>query len=158
MSVTPFNIMQGPAVLYVAPYGTSVATIIGHDPSAVPMSGVSGFVDVGGTTGGITVEVDETLTDIKVDQLLDPVGARLTGRTIQVTTTLMENTLANLQLVLTVLRGPQSRLIRTLTNSIWLVIRLPHSLRTLLSSLMGGHRLTFLRMLRVLVVSSCRRP
>lgn len=98
MGVTPFNIIQGPAVLYTATFGTSFAPYIGADPHNNPVS--SPFTDVGGTTGGITVEVDETLTDIHVDQLLDPVGARITARTIQVTTTLMESTLANLQLTL----------------------------------------------------------
>lgn len=98
MAVTPFNIIQGPATLYSAVFGTSVAAYLGSNPGSVAVT--SPFVDAGGTTGGITVEVDETLTDIKVDQLLDPVGARATSRTIQVVTTFMETEISNLQLAL----------------------------------------------------------
>lgn len=99
MAVTPFNIIQGPAQLFVATFGTSVAA---YYPNINPNSVAIGapFVDAGGTTGGITVEVDETLSDIKVDQLLDSVGARTTARTIQVTTTLMETALPQLQAAL----------------------------------------------------------
>lgn len=101
MAVTPYNIIQGPGVLYVANWtgGTApdLSTILGAAPTVtVPTS----FQDVGGTTGGITVEIDETLSNITVDQLLDPVGARTTARTIQVTTTLMETQLENLLLAL----------------------------------------------------------
>jgi hypothetical protein len=94
MAVTPFNISQGPGQLFVAPFGTSVAAYLGSNPGSVPVAGP--FVDAGGTTGGITVEVDETLSDIHVDQLLEPVGARITARTIQVTTTIMETEQSNL--------------------------------------------------------------
>ena len=84
--------------MYTAPFGTSVATYLGANPNSVAVAGP--FVDIGGTTGGVTVEVDETMSDIHVDQLLDPVGARTTARTIQVTTTIMETELTNLQTVL----------------------------------------------------------
>lgn len=99
MAVTPFNIIQGPAQLFVAPFGTSLTSYYPSiNPNSVAVT--SPFVDAGGTTGGVTVEVDETLTDIKVDQLLDPVGARTTARTIQVVTTFMETEISNLQLAL----------------------------------------------------------
>lgn len=98
MAVTPFNIIQGPGSLYVAPFGTSLAAYLGSNPGSVAVT--SPFVDVGGTTGGIVVEVDETLSDIHVDQLLDAVGSRTTARTIQVTTTLMETSLTQLQVAL----------------------------------------------------------
>lgn len=98
MAVTPYNVVQGPAALYVAPYGTSLSAYIGANPGSVAVT--SPFVDVGGTTGGVVVEVDETMTNIQVDQLLDPVGARTTARTIQVTTTLMETALAQIQVAL----------------------------------------------------------
>lgn len=99
MSVTPFNITQGPGTLYVAAFGTSLSGLLLTDPKT-NLPTANGFVDAGGTTSGITVEVDETLTDIHVDQLLDPVGARITARTIQVTTTMMEVEASNLMVVL----------------------------------------------------------
>lgn len=107
MAITPYNIIQGPALCFVAPFGTSLTSYIATDPSVVPVT--TPFVNVGGTTGGITVEVDETLTDIKVDQLLDPVGARATARTIQVTTTFMETDMPKLSLALNgAVTGPTS--------------------------------------------------
>jgi len=45
-------------------------------------------------------EVDNTYTQQNVDQLVDPVGARLTKRAISVTTQLAEATLQNLSLAL----------------------------------------------------------
>lgn len=94
MAITPFNIIQGPALLYVASFGTTLTSYLTTDPATLAVA--SPFVGIGGTTGGITVEIDETLTDIHVDQILDPVGARATARTIQVTTTMMETELSNL--------------------------------------------------------------
>jgi hypothetical protein len=99
MAVTPFNIIQGPGQLFVASYPqTLTAYYPAVNPNTVAVT--SPFIDAGGTTGGVTVEVDETMSDIKVDQLLDPVGARATARTIQVTTTLMETSLPQLQVAL----------------------------------------------------------
>lgn len=98
MAITPFNIIQGPALMFVAPFGTSLTSYLTTDPATLPVA--SPFVNIGGTTGGITAEVDETLTDIKIDQLLDSVGARATARTIQVTTTFMETDLPKLSLAL----------------------------------------------------------
>jgi hypothetical protein len=95
MAVTPFNIVQGPAVITAASYGTSIPT-----DASMLTSPAASFTDLGGTTGGITLEIDETIGDIKVDQIMDPVGGRITARTIQVTTTLMENTLSNFLLAL----------------------------------------------------------
>lgn len=98
MAITPFNVIQGPALVYVAPFGTSLTSYIATDPATVPVA--TPFVGIGGTTGGVVVEIDETMSDIHVDQLLDPVGARTTARTIQVTTTMMETELSNLTLAL----------------------------------------------------------
>lgn len=104
ISVTPFNIIQGPGTLYIGNWTNGVqpdvSTLLGVDPGTVSPATIAGFVDAGGTTGGITVEIDETLGDITVDQVLDPIGARTTARTIQVTTTLMETQLDNLLLAL----------------------------------------------------------
>lgn len=98
MAITPFNVIQGPARLFAAAFGTSLTTYLGTDPATLAVT--TPFVDVGGTTGGVTVEIDETMSDIHVDQLLDPVGARTTARTIQVTTTMMETEISNLIMAL----------------------------------------------------------
>ena len=48
------------------------------------------WTDVGGTADGSSVllEVQHSLTDIHVEQLIDPVGARVSKRVIQVTVSL----------------------------------------------------------------------
>ena len=62
----------------------------------------AGWTDVGIIADGTAVlmEMDLTYGDQGADQLVDPVGARLTKRTIQVTVSLAEATLTNLQLAL----------------------------------------------------------
>jgi hypothetical protein len=93
MSVTPTNIAQGPAVLWYAAYGTATPA-----DSAVTSPPGASWTDVGGTQGGVNLAVDNTYTPQEVDQLVDPVGARLTKRAITLTVTLAEASLANLQL------------------------------------------------------------
>jgi hypothetical protein len=97
VAITPSNICQGPATLYWAPFGTTepAYTAIGSPPAAP-------WTDVGGIADGTAVllEIDQTYSDISVDQLVDPVGARLTKRVIQLTAQLEETTLQNLQFVM----------------------------------------------------------
>lgn len=97
MAITPFNICQGPATLYFAPFGTAEPA-----DSAVASPPGGSWTDVGGTMDGTSVllEVDLTYSDLAVDQLVDAVGARLTKRTIQLTAALEEATLANLQMAM----------------------------------------------------------
>ena len=82
-------------MVYTAPFGTAEPAYTAiTSPPAAP------WTDVGGTADGTSVllEVEHTLTDIMVEQLVDPVGGRVTKRVIQVTTALEEATLANLNL------------------------------------------------------------
>lgn len=94
MAVTPVNICQGPGQLYVAPFGSTEPTDANATVNAGPPGGA--YVDVGGTEIGVTLEVDITYVDLKVNQLIDPVGARPTDRLITVKTQMKEATLANL--------------------------------------------------------------
>lgn len=91
--ISPANIVQGPADLYTGTFGVTEPT--DTNVNVVPGAGWTG---IGGTQGGVNFEVDNTYDQITVDQLIDPVGARLTKRQIQVTFKLAEATLANLQL------------------------------------------------------------
>jgi hypothetical protein len=54
------------------------------------------WVDVGGTDGGVTFEIDTTYTDLTVDQVLMGVGARATEVKMSVTAKLAEITLQNI--------------------------------------------------------------
>lgn len=60
------------------------------------------WTDVGGTADGTSVllEVEHSLTNINVEQLIDPIGARVSKRVIQVTAVLAEATLNNLNLAM----------------------------------------------------------
>lgn len=98
MVITPYAICQGPGDLYFATFGTadpadSTATVVGGPPAAP-------FVGIGGTETGIMAEIDATYTDLKVDQIVDPVGARMTDRAITIKTQMKELTLGNLALSL----------------------------------------------------------
>jgi hypothetical protein len=101
MAVNPNNICQGPAVVYWNAFGAAEPPDTNAAVTQPPyITGSSAYTDLGGTTGGVTFQVSHTYGDIKVDQLVDPVGARLTGRTIQVTFGLLEATMQNLYLAL----------------------------------------------------------
>jgi len=67
------------------------------DPNS---AGGSGWTDVGATNGGVTFELEQTYTQLTVDQLVDPVGARLTARVMQCTATIDEVTLANMSMAM----------------------------------------------------------
>ena len=104
MAVVPTNILQGPAVMWWAPFGTA-APADSAFASAPP-----NFLDVGGTQGGVMAEVDNTYTDQVVDQIPIAVGGRLTAQSVAVTTTLAETTLNNFNLAMnqTVQLGTQA--------------------------------------------------
>jgi len=95
MTVTPSAITQGPASVYIAPFGTTAPL-----DSAVTSPPGANWTDIGGTTGGVNLEVDNTYTPQDIDQLVDSVGARLTKRSIMVTTSMAETSLANMQYAL----------------------------------------------------------
>jgi hypothetical protein len=92
MAVTVTNLVQGPGTLYAAAFGSAepADSIVGvtADPSAP-------FVDVGGTDGGVDLEVAQTFSELDVDQLIDRVGSRVTKRDFSVKTSLAEPTLEN---------------------------------------------------------------
>lgn len=98
MAIQPQNILMGPATVYWAAYPATepAYTALTSPPSS------SVWTDVGGTADGSSVllEVQNSLTDIHVEQLVDPVGARVSKRVIQVTVSLEEGTLNNLTLAM----------------------------------------------------------
>ncbi len=91
--ITPGNLTQGPADLYIAVFGTTEPADSSGGVTSAPGAGWTGL---GGTQKGVHFEVDSTYDQQVVDQLVDPVGARLTKRAISITTSLAETTLTNL--------------------------------------------------------------
>lgn len=97
IAVNAANLIMGPARMYVAPFSSTEpldSTVTPNGPSTPPGAP---WTDVGGTDGGVTFEVDNTYTDLTVDQITMNVGARLTEMKMSVTTKMSEMTFANLQ-------------------------------------------------------------
>ena len=115
--ITPATLLMGPGVIYTAPYGTVEPAY-----AAITSPPDAPWTDVGGTADGTSVllEVEHTLTDIMVEQLVDPVGARVSKRVIQVTVAMEEATLANLNLAMnqltTISTGPGYSVLDPLTS------------------------------------------
>lgn len=100
ISVNAANLVLGPARLYVAPFGATEPADSAVTPNGPTNPPSTPWTDVGGTDGGVTFEVDNTYTDLSVDQIVMNVGARLTEMKMTVTAKLSEMTLTNLQTAL----------------------------------------------------------
>lgn len=97
MAVTASNVLMGPGSLNYATYGTAFPA----DSTATVAAGApAGFTDAGGTHGGVIMMIDQTMQDLDVDQVPDPIGSRMTARKVQLQVELAEVTLNNLGLVL----------------------------------------------------------
>lgn len=92
MAVTVTNLVLGPATFYQGNFGAvePADNVVNTTPAA------SSWTDLGGTLGGMTISVDQTYTELEVDQLVDSVGRRLTKREFSISTQLAEATLVNL--------------------------------------------------------------
>lgn len=98
MSVNPQNLVQGPASLYVAPFGStepadSTATVAGGPPGGV-------WVDAGGTETAVAIEEDVKYTAQRVTQIPMDLGGRMTDYVVTVSTQMAEVNVANLQTAL----------------------------------------------------------
>lgn len=91
MAVTPSNLIQGPATLYVDDFGAT-------EPADTAVASVPGgtFADVGGTNDGVTVKVATEWAELEVDQLVETAERRRTKIETVVSTNLAEVTLDNL--------------------------------------------------------------
>lgn len=93
MTVSSTNLIQGPADVYTAPFGTAEPATIATVPTA-PAG--SAWVNVGGTREGVNLVHEKTFADLTVDQIVDVIESRVTGRSVRLNTTLAEPTLVNL--------------------------------------------------------------
>lgn len=89
MAVTSTNLIQGPAVCYVGTFGATEPATIATAPGA-------GWTDVGGTKGGVEINVAAEWSALSVDQIVDIIESRRTGREITIKTSLAEATLENI--------------------------------------------------------------
>lgn len=95
MAVTVSNLIMGPGALYVGDTAAvePIDTAVGTAPG-------TGWTDVGGTSDGVTLAVNQEYTELAVDQVVDVPGRRLTKRDFTIATNLAEPTLDNLAIVL----------------------------------------------------------
>lgn len=91
MSVNAFNVLMGPCDVYVSPFGSTEPVAGTWTAPAAP------WVDAGGTSGGVKLQVSMDFKSLEVDQVPDEVGVRMTGRKVSVETELAEVTLENIK-------------------------------------------------------------
>jgi hypothetical protein len=96
MSVTATNVIMGPGTLYSGAFGATEPA----DAAVNATPAVSAWTDLGGTDGDVKFGIDNTYTELQVDQVVDRLGSRLTKRDMMVTTNLAEPTLENLSVAL----------------------------------------------------------
>jgi hypothetical protein len=96
MSVTATNLILGPGTLYTGAFGA----VEPLDAAVNAAPAASAWTDVGGTMGGVTLTVNQSFTELEVDQIVDVPGRRLTKRDLQIKTSMAEPTLANFSLAL----------------------------------------------------------
>lgn len=89
MPVSATNLIQGPATLYTAPFGTA-------EPATIATAPAAAWVDVGGTKDGVEWGVADEYGVLDVDQVVYEIARRRTKRVVTVKTQLAEATLANL--------------------------------------------------------------
>lgn len=96
MAVTVTNLVQGPGTLYQGAFGATepADTTVG---TAAPSTG---WTDVGGTLGGLEIEISQDFSRLEVDQIVGRVGSRKTSEDTTLSTQLAEATLENLKFAL----------------------------------------------------------
>lgn len=92
MPVTVANLIMGPGTMYRGDFGAAepADTAINSTPAS------SAWTDVGGTMDGVELAVNQTYTELQVDQIVDIPGRRLTKREFTLKTNLAEPTLEHL--------------------------------------------------------------
>src|ERR1044072_876781 len=96
MAVTTTNLIQGPGTLYSGAFGATEPT----DTAVNAIPAASAWTDMGGTQDGVKLSVDQTYSELEVDQITLRVGSRLTKQDFTIETSLAEATLENLSTTL----------------------------------------------------------
>ncbi|HEX3958081.1 MAG TPA: hypothetical protein VHZ03_15815 [Trebonia sp.] len=90
------NVLYGIGVLFTAPVGTAVPS---DQNLGVGSSWVSGGWNyIGATDQGVSLTFNPTTTDIRIEEQQTPVAALVDQVTMEITTSLSEETLANISL------------------------------------------------------------
>jgi hypothetical protein len=93
---TSSNVLYGIGVLFTAPVGTAVVSDQNLGVGSAWVSG--GWSYVGATEQGVSLTFNPTTTDIRIEESQTPVAALVDQVNMQITTTLAEETLNNINL------------------------------------------------------------
>lgn len=96
MATNSLNLTLGPARVYLAPYPTAMPPAQDVTPNGPSNPPSDPWTEVGFTNGGVTFAANGTLTNLEADQVIMPVGARLTALEMTVETTMAEVTIGNM--------------------------------------------------------------
>lgn len=96
MAVVASNLVSGPATIYTGNFGAVEPT----DAQVNTTPSATAWRDLGGTSDGARIVINQEFMTLGVDQVIDVVERRRTGRDIQVATNLAEVTLENIAWVL----------------------------------------------------------
>lgn len=101
MAANVVNLVQGPATVYIGNFGATepANAAVNTTPQA------SAWTDVGGTTDGCEISINQEYKELEVDQVVDIPGRRLVKRDMSVKTNLAEPTLQNLLYALNDVNG-----------------------------------------------------
>lgn len=88
MAGTATNLIMGVGELYVAPFGET-------EPATLSVTPAGNWVDVGYTSGGVTLLYTPTYQELVVDQIVDILARRITKREFNIRASLSEATLQN---------------------------------------------------------------
>jgi len=92
-----FQVIQGAAKLYTGVFSLTAA----NEPALSAVNSApqaSAWTYAGFTSDGITVTINQSFSEMRVDQLADRIGTKTTEREVQIQANLAEATLANLAL------------------------------------------------------------
>ena len=101
MAANVVNLVQGPATVYIGDFGATepANAAVNTTPQA------TAWTDVGGTTDGCEISINQEYKELEVDQVVDIPGRRLVKRDMSVKTNLAEPTLQNLLYALNDVNG-----------------------------------------------------
>lgn len=104
----PYQIIVGPADVFVAPVGTAFPAL---NVTSSTNSPPAGWTALGKTQGGVSVKYSQTVDQISVDQTTGPVKAVRSAEGLDITMTMVELTIAAIayfmnQQTVTTVTGP----------------------------------------------------
>ena len=96
------NVFAAPALIYVAPYQTTFPSLAAK-PTAADWA-TAGFRRIGYTEAGMDITVTPATKDVIADESITPLDTLITGIKVEAKTTMMESSLENLEIAVSMWR------------------------------------------------------